>query len=1056
MLDDEHVQNTLTYLAKSCTCVRRVVDPKEQHEDDDDEYVDLDDASYQEDLIKKDWKWLSLRCERRLNEQLKFLKHENIPAKGQPLDSSEFACFVPRFMRSIILNPIQAGEIANIDAVVMFCDVSGFTALAETIEQSGDPEAAATLGRCLNNFFDPLIKIIHYWGGDIFKFSGDAVLVVWNVQNSFPNQLHGDEENPKFEKCLHACKCSLELHKALHNFPTGIQDKCFTMHIGIGFGHVSIAHVGGIADHWEYIIGGRPLQEIAIAEPLARGGETVISSSVWKILGNVISTLPTCQSEYFVLTGLNFEKTTATCTSENLDLDPKCIGALKKFMPSYIYTRLSCGYSAFNNEIRRLCTVFISVPGLDPSSPKGILIAQKLMQNCQKAAYAVEGVVNKFLVDDKGALILIFLGIPPGYHIDDPARSVFVALKVANVCRYLELDVGIGVTCGRVWCGTLGNALRKEYTALGDHVNLAARLMSRAATDPDNDIYVDLETCLACGEHLEFTELEKVKVKGKEALIRCFTPTGQVHLLEQSHHFKTPLETWEKWDVFEQICKRLSSDDFINLGGVALVNGHGGCGIDDLQRRIEHHIVNVLGWTCFSLGINKESVGISIAPDPQAAWRDLCNGLVTKWAKSNARQRLFSSHSNARLYGQSLRQISKKTVHGLVKELLDPSLHWRIGALNHLISGLETRTFDSIARRWLTIEPETDKRLDFISTLLPKGRPRFPKKSNVKKLETLSDYEITLLENDLLNEPIGPFIASMLQGYAAFEPVAILLNLCPGTSFMSNMDQQSWQIVLELANAASENRQKITENSQSKPILFLVLTSPHYCFQNQHASLVKRAKHYSAEFTARKLNVTETRDLIMHALCLNQNHTPNDVLEKITSYVHDYTSGMAKFVCLVLSDLNNQGRLEIESIIEDEMHQDSSYALKSCNLENVKPISQVLNYATGVLEMLTPDESFIAKVASVCPPIFFGKQLAEPNPRNFTRENINQIIKGLISKEVLEPVNTDSLQVIELVESKECLLGIQFKLSSIAIATAIKHRILTEELEWLQQTYCSS
>lgn len=35
----------------------------------------------------------------------------------------------------------------------------------------------------INKFFDKIIRIVHFWGGDIIKFSGDALTVVWPVDD---------------------------------------------------------------------------------------------------------------------------------------------------------------------------------------------------------------------------------------------------------------------------------------------------------------------------------------------------------------------------------------------------------------------------------------------------------------------------------------------------------------------------------------------------------------------------------------------------------------------------------------------------------------------------------------------------------------------------------------------------------------------------------------------------------------------------------------------------------------------------------------------------------
>jgi adenylate cyclase len=89
------------------------------------------------------------------------------------------------------------------------------------------------------------------------------------------------------------------------------------------------------------------------------------------------------------------------------------------------------------------------------------------------------GVVNKFLGD---GLLAIF-----GAPIDDPfeaanavaaAREILSAIDASNVGDAWPIRLGIGVHIGEAVAGTVGSARRKEYTVIGDTVNLASRLES--------------------------------------------------------------------------------------------------------------------------------------------------------------------------------------------------------------------------------------------------------------------------------------------------------------------------------------------------------------------------------------------------------------------------------------------------------------------------------------------------------------------------------------------------------------------------------------------------
>lgn len=60
----------------------------------------------------------------------------------------------------------------------MFADISGFTNLTETLSKIG-PEGAEIIVFAINRYMELLVKGIGRSGGDIFKFAGDAMIVIW-------------------------------------------------------------------------------------------------------------------------------------------------------------------------------------------------------------------------------------------------------------------------------------------------------------------------------------------------------------------------------------------------------------------------------------------------------------------------------------------------------------------------------------------------------------------------------------------------------------------------------------------------------------------------------------------------------------------------------------------------------------------------------------------------------------------------------------------------------------------------------------------------------------
>jgi len=137
------------------------------------------------------------------------------------------------------------------------------------------------------------------------------------------------------------------------------------------------------------------------------------------------------------------------------------------------------------------------------------------------------GTLDKYI----GDCIMAMWGAP----LDDPqhaASAVACALDMADALQAfkrelgaedLAFDVGIGLHSGPAVVGLIGSEKRREYTAIGDTVNLASRIEG-LTKDAKRRILVSRDTMERCGARFEFVSCGTFPVKGRAQPVELFEP----------------------------------------------------------------------------------------------------------------------------------------------------------------------------------------------------------------------------------------------------------------------------------------------------------------------------------------------------------------------------------------------------------------------------------------------------------------------------------------------------------------------------------------------------
>jgi len=445
--------------------------------------------------------------------------------------------------------PPSAPELDFHEAAVLLVDVSGFTKLTEMLAQRG-PEGAEEMTRALNSYFSELIERVHFHGGDILKFAGDAMLVLWTAAD------HG-VGLPELTR--RATQCALLMQEEVGTV-NPLPDVTLRFKAIIGAGPMRTAHVGGVYGRWELLVMGQPLADMSSAANQAEAGDVILSPGAWDLIKGF--------SEGRVVDD-GCVKVSATKPSGELmavlDIPPPAEfeDALKGFLPGAVRARMDAGQMSWLAELRSVTVLFVNLPGLNHDTQ--LETAQTLMHTLQKAVYRFEGSINKMSVDEKGISMLAAMGLPPLSHYDDPARGIAAALEIQTRLKELGLKAYIGVTTGRAFCGEVGNPRRREYTIMGDVVNLAARLMSNAKK---HGILADHTSFKAAENAYEFEELEPIPLKGKTGLFEIYKPLGK-HAHRSSSDVTLVGRTRERGAIAQRLerLKDFAESGFILLEG---------------------------------------------------------------------------------------------------------------------------------------------------------------------------------------------------------------------------------------------------------------------------------------------------------------------------------------------------------------------------------------------------------------------------------------------------------------------------------------------------------
>jgi class 3 adenylate cyclase len=447
--------------------------------------------------------------------------------------------------------------VAPMPGVALVLDIAGFVPLTEEFTRQGRG-GAERLSSLLNAYFGHMTGIVDACGGDVIAFTGDGFVAIWVNSAS----IEAD--------ALLAARCGLEIQRALPaleaELGVGLRQRVI-----IGVGEVLLGAVGGVGGRFHPVAGGSALSEVTHHYPLAESGEVLLCPTAYRVLASGCDAAAKAAQTAIL-------RDVAASLPPRVPapwLSPAIETKLDCFLPPVMVNRVRAGQAAWLAEFRNITVLFVGLPRFGAPRAGDLALLQTATEIVQSVILPARGDLDRVAVEEKGVCYLLEFGLPSMAHQDDALRAVRAGLTLCEELRALGVEPSIGVTTGKLFCGSYGGAERQTYSVIGASVNLAARLMEHAL----GAVLCDEATRGAVAGSIAFAAPERVRLKGIRDPVLAHAAL-RVHR-EQPRGFAPVIVGRERERAILQ--RRVAA---VEAGGLLLLEGEAGIGKSRLLEEL--------------------------------------------------------------------------------------------------------------------------------------------------------------------------------------------------------------------------------------------------------------------------------------------------------------------------------------------------------------------------------------------------------------------------------------------------------------------------------------
>ncbi|XXF80693.1 AAA family ATPase [Myxococcaceae bacterium GXIMD 01537] len=412
-----------------------------------------------------------------------------------------------------VLPPVE-----SVRGATLLLDIAGFTPMVVSLSGDG-PRGIDALQHLLKSYFTEMLAVVQEYGGDVYQFAGDSILACFEP---WPGEADGDV-------VLRTATCATRIHEKLARFARlELLGRPFTVssRIGVGFGEAHRIVLGHTGQWMHPGLIGQPIQQAIAAEKRGRGGEVVLSPDAARLLP------AGCQGEAregFLkvesLPALGGHR--APPWAPRLEDIVQLVERCSRLLHPLLFTRTLATHQDFHGEFRDITCLFARVvtTGTHADADAFVRELNPFYELVQHESGLHGGTLLMTDFTDKGNILYVLFGAPTAQENKEvlACRLACKLLQERETFPSIQM-LQVGIATGHAYSGEMGSPSRKGYWALGEVVNMAARLMTHG-DGGETTVQVDANTERKLQKGFVTQFIEHAKLKGVDRPI----PVYRVH-----------------------------------------------------------------------------------------------------------------------------------------------------------------------------------------------------------------------------------------------------------------------------------------------------------------------------------------------------------------------------------------------------------------------------------------------------------------------------------------------------------------------------------------------